>query len=140
MKQFKVFTDDNPGICEISDSLYDRFTNDDIMMMFSCVETEAYGGSFAGKVNVANVILNRVNDPNRWANTLTGVITGPGQFTYGRLTISDETRLACEYAYLFPDTTQGAEYFNKGAPDISANAGLVFIFEDELGHKLYNDP
>jgi N-acetylmuramoyl-L-alanine amidase len=44
------------------------------------VRSEAQGEPFAGKVAVAEVVLNRVKD-STFPNTITGVITQPGQFS-----------------------------------------------------------
>ena len=83
------------------------------------------------------MIFNRVNNPDKWADTISGVINSPGQFSTNKPNITESTKLACEYAFLFPDTTNGAEFFNKAGPNNEANKNLEFVFEDDIGHNFY---
>ncbi len=52
---------------------------DDIDLLCNMVEAEAGNQDLMGKRLVACVALNRVDNPN-WPDTITGVITQPGQF------------------------------------------------------------
>lgn len=45
---------------DLPETPYDVFTEREITMMLKCIETEAHEASFDCKVNVANVILNRI--------------------------------------------------------------------------------
>lgn len=60
------------------------YTNDDLYWLSRIIQAEAGGESFAGKLAVGNVVLNRVNDP-RFPSTIYGVIfdcsTGVYQFS-----------------------------------------------------------
>lgn len=136
---YKETVSEYSDIIGAPDRLEDVFTPDELTLFQKCVETETHGGTFWSKVNVANVILNRVNNPNKWANNITGVITAPNQFAYSNGAITESTKLAIEYAYQFADTTQGAEFFNTGDPNTGHNATRIYVFTDDIGHSFFKD-
>jgi hypothetical protein len=113
----------------------DVYTEDELNYLYRCVETEVYQQSFSAKVNIANVILNRIND-EKFGNTPKEVVTSPKQFAYGRTDISQSTIEACAFAFEMEDTTQGALYFhsNKYSPRFN---GADYIFTDSAGHHFY---
>lgn len=117
------------------ETIYDVYTEDEIYLMQRCIETETFEQSFDSKVNVANVILNRIED-GRFGNSANEIITSPKQFAFGRKNISEDTKLALEYAYMFVDTTDGALYFHSLSyrPKFS---GANYIFTDDAGHHFY---
>lgn len=53
---------------------------DSLELLAVCVEAEAGNQSLEGKRMVVDVILNRVDDQD-WPDTITGVITQPGEFS-----------------------------------------------------------
>lgn len=116
------------------ESIYDVYSNNDIYLMQRCIETETFEQDFESKVNVASVILNRLNS-EKFSNDVNKVIV-KGQFAFGRKHISEDTKLALEYAYMIGDTTDGALYFHSLAyrPRFS---GANYIFTDEAGHHFY---
>ena len=116
------------------ESIYDIYSNNDIYLMQRCIETETFEQDFESKVNVASVILNRLNSEN-FSNDVSKVIV-KGQFAFGRKHISEDTKLALEYAYMIGDTTDGALYFHSLAyrPRFS---GADYIFTDKAGHHFY---
>lgn len=116
-----------------SDYVYDIYSEEDILYMQKCIETETHGSDFKSKINVACVILNRVNEYNK---TPYEVVTAPGQFTYFRSDISEETILALEYAFLFEDTVNGALFFNSDEK-YDSWFGRPYIMTDEAGHNFY---
>lgn len=118
-------------------TIYDAFSDQDIVYLWRMVETETCGADFESRTHVANVAFNRLNDP-RYPNTLSGVITAPSQFAYVKTNVSETTKLACEYAYIFPDNTQGALAFHSG-PYTTTFCGMQWIFTDACGHHLYTD-
>lgn len=91
---------------------------DDLELMAACVEAEAGNQGLDGKRMVADVILNRVEDPD-WPNTIEGVITQKYQFsTYWNgamdsVSISDETFEACKME-LKERGWPGIYYFTAG--------------------------
>ena len=121
---------------DIPEQLSDVFSAEEIGIFGSCVESETSGAPFNCRVNVANVILNRYEDGN-WGNSLSAIITSPGQFAHGKLVVTETTKLALEYAFMFPDTTQGALYFNRGTATTTSNLAYNYIFTDEIGHSFF---
>ena len=102
--------------------------------MQRCIETETFEQSFDSKVNVASVILNRI-ECGEFGDSVNDIIT-PGQFAYGRKNISEDTVLALEYAYMIGDTTNGSLYFHSMSyrPRFS---GASYVFTDDAGHHFY---
>lgn len=119
----------------VSESVYNYFTEDQITMMWKCIETETYQCSFNAKVNVACVILNRI-EHDIFPTDPIEIITSPNQFAYGRNNITEDTKLALEYAFMIEDTTDGCIAFRS---DCSPNTwlGLTKQFTDESGHTFY---
>ena len=116
------------------ESIYDVYTSDEIYLMQRCIETETFEQSFNSKVNVASVILNRI-ESGEFGSNVNDIIT-PGQFAYGRKNISEDTILALEYAYMIGDTTSGSLYFHSMSyrPRFS---GASYVFTDDAGHHFY---
>lgn len=119
-------------------TIYEAFTEEEIMYLWRMVETETCGADFESRTHVANVAFNRMMD-YKYPNTLIGVITAPGQFAYVKTNISETTKLACEYAYMFPDNTGGALAFHSGA-FTRTFCGMQWIKSDNAVHHLYGRP
>ena len=118
-----------------SETVYDYFTEEQIAIMQKCIETETYQCSFDAKVNVACVILNRV-EQNEYPTDPIEIVTEKNQFAYGRNIISEDTILALEYAFMIEDTTDGCIAFRSdNSPDIWN--GWTKQFTDESGHTFY---
>lgn len=117
-------------------TIYEKYTEEEIYMMQRVIETEVYGCDFEAKANVASVILNRIEGDNKFSNDAITVCTSPGQFVYSRKQISEDTKLALEYAEEVEDTTNGALYFNSMEPMDSWN-GRERKFTDHVGHSFY---
>lgn len=96
--------------------------------------------SFEEKVNVANVIFNRL-ESDKFPCTIFEVLTEE-QFAsisdgrYETVEVSEDTVLACEYAFQFEDTTDGSLYFESGNNNVHEKYA-TYIFEDCSGHKFY---
>ena len=112
-----------------------RFTEDEVRLICRVVETETYQCDFDSKVNVANVVLNRI-ESGEFGETVEDVITADNQFAYGRKSITEDTILAVEYAFMMEDTTQGALFFHSNRKT-DKFCGNDFIFQDEAGHNFY---
>lgn len=84
---------------DLPETPYDVFTEREITMILKCIETETHEASFDCKVNVANVILNRV-ESDQFPSDPVELITQKNQFAYGRDDISDSTVYALLYAYM----------------------------------------
>lgn len=118
-------------------TIYEAFSDQDIVYLWRMVETETGGADFESRTHVANVAFNRLNDP-RYPDTLSGVITAPGQFAYVKTNVSETTKLACEYAYMFPDNTQGALTFHSGR-FTKTFCGKQWVMSDNAIHHFYSD-
>jgi hypothetical protein len=59
-----------------------EYTEDDIYMLAQIITSEARGESLDGMVAVGNVVMNRVLNRHKFANSIQGVITAAGQFAY----------------------------------------------------------
>ena len=119
---------------ETKEPIYNHFTDEQIKMMQKCIETETFEADFDSKVNVACVILNRV-EHDLYPTDPIEIITEKNQFSYGRNKITEDTILALEYAY-YEDTTNGCIAFRS---DCSPNEwnGWTKQFTDESGHTFY---
>ena len=119
-------------------SIYDALSDEEIMYLWRMVESETCGCSFEARVHVADVVFNRLED-EAWPNTIKEVITQSNQFCYTKTQISEETKLAVEYAYMFPDETQSALSFHSNKKT-DTFGGYVFLFNDGYhnfyGHQL----
>ena len=99
------------------ETIYDYFSKQELDLLFRVVQAEIGDYSFEQKVNVANVILNRV-DHEQFGESLSEVLI-PSQFStisngrINKVKVSEDTILACEYAFLFADTTNGALFFDS---------------------------
>lgn len=117
------------------DTLFDMFSMEDIEYLYRCVETECHGADFESKAHVANVILNRV-DSDIFPNTIKGVVTQPGQLSYGRTGINNSTKLACEYAFMIGTDIDDCLFFHSGNKTQKFN-GATYFMTDLCGHHFY---
>ncbi len=122
-------------------------TDDDYQMLLRIVEAEASGEGMKGKILVANVILNRLEEGFSGATSVSDVIFEKGQFqpvTTGRIfrvTVSEETVEAVERALDGEDYSRGTTFFKsttgaskKGTAWFEKNLKLVFTYG---GHGFY---
>lgn len=132
---YKLMQEQYSDYIDPSETVYDYFTEEQIAIMQKCIETESYQCSFDAKVNVACVILNRV-EHNEYPTDPIEIVTEKNQFAYGRNIISEDTILALEYAFMIEDTTNGCIAFRS---DCSPNEwnGWTKQFTDESGHTFY---
>lgn len=117
------------------ETIFDYFTEDEVNLICRVVETETYQCDFDSKVNVANVVINRL-ESGRFGDTVEEIITTERQFAYWREIITEDTILAVMYAYEMEDTTFGALYFHSNEKT-DTFCGNEFIFQDETGHNFY---
>ena len=117
------------------ETIFDYYTEDEVMLICRVVETETYQCDFDSKVNVANVVLNRI-ESGEFGETVEEIITTENQFAYGRETITEDTILAVMYSFEIIDTTEGALYFHSNEKT-DTFCGRDFIFQDSAGHNFY---
>ena len=117
------------------ETIYDYFTEDEVRLICRVVETETYQCDFDSKVNVANVVLNRI-ESGEFGETVEDVITTESQFAYGREVITEDTILAVMFSFEIKDTTNGALFFHSNEKTDTFN-GANYIFTDGVGHHFY---
>lgn len=119
----------------------------EVSMIEHVVEREVHGASYAHKVAVANVIVNRVLAP-QFPNSVSEVLHAPNQFPvsiknyYSPKWRPDADTINAVYAAVYqPDTTGGALYFY--APQYTGKKTaswferqLTYCFEME-GHRFF---
>ena len=117
------------------DSIYDNFSEADIQYLCQMVETETFQAPFISKVYVAEVALARYR---KYGGTvsLAQIVSAPGQFAYWRTGISEDTKLAVEYAYQYRTEMQNAIFFQRGY--CTSWYGMPHIdVTDPCGHNFY---
>lgn len=114
-------------------TIYDVLTEEELDRFFCMVQTEIGYGTFEQKLNVANVLWNRMND-TVWPNTIFELIK-PGQFAYSNTNVNESTRLAVEYSFMFPDENNKALAFNSNKK-AEKFGNYYFLFSDGK-HNFY---
>lgn len=127
-----------------------QLEQEEIDVLLRIVEAEAGGEDEDGRLLVANVVLNRVNN-EKFPDTVSGVVyqrhNGVSQFSpvasgrISRVEISEETAAAVERALEGEDISQGALYF---AARKYADSGKMKWFDENLtylfehgGHEFF---
>ena len=132
---YKKIIDKYSYILDPPETIYDYFSEQELDLLFKVVQAEIGDYSFEQKINVANVVYNRVYH-ERFGETLSEVLI-PSQFAtisngrINRVKVDEDTILACEYAFLFEDTTNGALFF-----DSDGSLKYPKIYDDEA-HNFY---
>ena len=117
-------------------TIYETFSKEELSLLFGVVQAETGNEySFVEKINVVSVIFNRFNSGKY--SSLREVLTVPCQFAdvVSGKEIDEKTILACEYVFLFGDTTNGCMAFRS---DIKPTKwyGWTYQFSDEA-HNFY---
>lgn len=100
------------------ETIYDYTTDEEFDMICRVVEAEIGNGNIDNKINVATCIVNRYIASNEsWID----ILTEANQFTtvsngaWKKVEVSESTKLAVEYSWLFPNEYIGdATYFRSG--------------------------
>lgn len=133
--EYKEMVDKYKDIADEPETIYDVYTDEEIYLMERVIETETYQRDFESKCNVASVILNRVESPYKeFGSSVKEVITTPKQFAYGRKKISEDTKLALEFAFSICDTTNGAIAFHSHKTAKAKWGKWVYTFSDSSHH------
>ena len=115
--EYKKLFEKYPEFLAKQESIYDVYSDSELKKLFRTIEAEATGGTFQDKVNVAVTIFNRINH-EEFGSTIDEVIT-PDQFSpfmdgrYYEVTVTENTILACEYAYIFRIIEHDALFFDR---------------------------
>lgn len=142
-KKYKEIQDEYSEWIDPDETIYDYFDEFELDLLFRIVETEVRGeNNFDEKVNVANVIFNRIKHED-FPTNLTDILTEYPQFSsyingeYKNVTVTETTILACEYAFQFQDTTNGALWFDSTRGNSWADRNREYVFTDSVGHSFY---
>lgn len=135
-KEYKILVDEYSYILNKPETIYDKFTQPELDLLFRVVQAEIGSEySFEQKCNVVSVIYNRLAD-ERFGNTISEILVSHQFSTISngaiyKVTVDEKTKLACEYVYLFGDTTNGALFF-----DSNGRLNYQFVFNDGA-HNFY---
>ena len=89
------------------DMNFRSLTDAEIYMICQCVQTEAGGESNVCQEAVATVILNRWMNPDKYPDTIEGVIKEPSQFAIDESIVPDVgVRVAVHNAIIYYNTYQ----------------------------------
>ena len=115
-------------------------SDEEFEALCSIVQCEASSEDVRGRELVANVILNRVADPN-YPNNIIDVITSPGQFdpvtngAFMYVPISQTTKQAVMNVLNGVDSSQGAIYFQKSESKIWGDKEYLFRYGSHSFYK-----
>ena len=144
--QYKQIQNDYAQWIDKDETIYDVFSSDELNLLFEIVEAEVTGENhFVSKVNVASVIFNRLyqDTDNQFPDDLIGILTEKHQFSsysdgrYKKVTVTDTTKLAAEYAYQIGGNIDGSMYFDSCNGKSWANSTRQFVFQDSVKHNFY---
>lgn len=133
---YKTIINKYSYILDRPETIYDYYTNEELSLLFGVVQAEVGDEyTFEQKCNVASVILNRI-EHYKFSDEMFEVLTSD-QFetirngSYKNVEISDDTILACSYAFEIEDTTDGCLFF-----DSNKALDYKFMFNDGA-HNFY---
>lgn len=133
---YKNIVEEYSYIIDPPETIYDCFTDEELDLLFRVVQAEIGDEySFEQKTNVASVIFNRF-EHERFPDSLSEILT-KDQFStissgrYKKVEVSENTVLACEYAFAIDDTTDGCLFF-----DSNNTLNYQFVFNDSA-HNFY---
>lgn len=119
------------------ETIYDYFSDEEINLIHRVIETECFSSDFESKVHIANVIFNRYElCEDEFGKTITDIITKKNQFDYSRTEITQDTVLACEFAFSIADLTNGCLFFHSN-PRTERFCGCEYAFTDKAEHHFY---
>lgn len=133
---YKEIVDKYSYILDPPERIYDYYTDEELDMFFHVVQAEIGDEyTFEQKCNVASVILNRI-EHYKFSDKMLEILT-PDQFEtvkngrINKVSVSEDTILACEYAFEIEDTTDGCLFF-----DSNNTLKYEFVFSDSA-HNFY---
>lgn len=134
--KYKAITEKYADIVDPPESIYDCFTEEELDLLFKVVQAEiGDSDDFIQKVNIASVIFNRLKH-ERFPDVLAEILVYD-QFSpisdgrYEEVDVTEDTILACEYAFIIEDTTDGCLFF-----DSNETLNYKPVFEDGA-HNFY---
>lgn len=140
--EYKKLYEKYPEYLAKQEEIYDVFNENELEKLFRIVEAEATHGTFQDKVNVAVTIFNRMNHGG-FGSTIDEIIT-PVEFSplqdgrYYEVIVTQETVLACEYAYIFRIIEHDALFFDRTNGNSWAHRNLEEVkVNGDNAHRFY---
>lgn len=134
---YKSIIEEYSYIIDPPETIYEYFTEEELDLLFHVVQAEIGDEcySFEQKANVASVVFNRLYH-EKFPDALSEILVYD-QFSpisngrYKEVEVSEDTILACEYAFMIEDTTNGCLFF-----DSNNTLNYQFMFNDGA-HNFY---
>lgn len=134
---YKSIIEEYSYIIDPPETIYEYFTEEELDLLFHVVQAEIGDEcySFEQKANVASVVFNRLYH-EKFPDALSEILVYD-QFSpisngrYKEVEVSEDTILACEYAFEIEDTTDGCLFF-----DSNNTLNYQFVFDDGA-HNFY---
>lgn len=134
---YKSIIEEYSYIIDPPETIYDYFSEEELDLLFHVVQAEIGDECylFEQKANVASVIFNRLYH-EKFPDALSEILVYD-QFSpvsngrYKEVEVSEDTILACEYAFEIEDTTDGCLFF-----DSNNTLNYQFVFDDGA-HNFY---
>lgn len=108
-----------------------QYNESELALFAETVRREAASEPFLGQVAVACVILNRVNDPQRWPDTISGVILQPLQFSTWNENDPQRTR------HLDPKNTVQLASYGKAMSAVKTALALPLDLRRSFGNHYH---
>ena len=129
------------------ETIYEVYGKEEVKILQRIVEAECTGQEIECKINVANVILNRV-ESDSFPNTIEEVVFQKHQFSpisdgrYYEVEVTKDTIKACEKAFIEKDTTDGSTFFcnPRDVKNLQTQKWfkkLIYVMKDNSGHCFY---
>lgn len=142
---YKNIIKEYEDVLDAPESVYDCFSDKEILLFQKLIAAEATSGSFNSKCNVASVVWNRLYSDD-YPNTIIEVIyerNGAPQFSPtidGRINIVNVTEddiLAIEYTFMFGSTAYDCIAFDNVKGSSWNKRNLEHVFTDDINHSFY---
>ena len=135
---YKSIIEEYSYIIDPPETIYEYFTEEELDLLFHVVQAEIGDEcySFEQKANVASVVFNRLYH-EKFPDALSEILVYD-QFSpisngrYKEVVVSENTILACEYAFTVENTGQGCLFF-----DSNNTLKYNYVFSDEA-HNFYS--
>jgi spore germination cell wall hydrolase CwlJ-like protein len=140
--RYKEIINEYDWILDLPETIYDVFTGEELELLYGVVQAEVGDEwSFENKVRVANVIFNRL-ESEKFFDSLGEVLIADEFCTvrtgrYREVEVSNTTILACEYAFMVEDLTNGSVYFESKNSNVHSLYATENKNINDEAHKFY---
>lgn len=140
--RYKEIINEYDWILDPPETIYDVFSSEELELLYGVVQTEVGDEwSFENKVRVANVIFNRL-ESEKFGDSLGEVLIADEFCTvrtgrYREVEVSNTTILACEFAFMMEDMTNGSVYFESKNSNVHSSYATENKNINDEAHKFY---